>query len=161
MTDRPSNVRTATPEDEQNVLKLMRRAYQEQPIFKLNEDKMLKMIQRATQRTGGILGVIDGPNGLEGYLLCVLSQHWYTDDWVVDELSNFVDPDHRRSSHAKNLIEFGKWFAEQMHLPLIMGILSTKRTEAKIRLYRRQVRPCGGIFVHNTGHLSDALSEMG
>lgn len=167
-TVKPDNVRFAGPQDEQNALRLMRIAYAEQPIFSLNEEKMLKIIRYCTRpdldkgKFGG-LAVIDGPDGmLEGYLLMLVSQHWFSDDWHIDEISNFVDPAIRskRPGHAKNLISFAKWFAEQMNMPLIMGILSTKRLEAKIKLYGRQLTPAGAVFVHNTGH-GNALSEMG
>lgn len=167
MTPYPKIIRLAEPSDEQQVLGLMRDAYREQPIFPLNEDKILTIIRRCTNREGGILGVIDGPNGLRGYIIAVLSTYWYTDFWHLEELSNFVHPDHRSDKDENNwllarpLIEFVKWFAEQMDVPLIFGILSTQRTAGKIRLYERQARPCGALFVHNTGHLENALSEHG
>lgn len=168
VTAKPDNVRFAAPGDEQNALRLMRLAHAEQPIFSLNEEKMLKVIRRCTQpephkgEFGG-LALIDGPEGqLEGYLLMLVTQHWFSDDWHVDEISNFVDPAIRakRPGHAKSLINFAKWFAEQMNMPLIMGILSTKRLEAKIKLYGRQLTPAGAVFVHNTGY-GTSLSEMG
>lgn len=160
-TERPASVRIATPKDEDEVMRLMRRAFDEQPIFALNEQRMRANIRMCTERRGGILGVIDGPNGIEGYLIAMLGQHWYSDEWHLEELSNFVDPDYRKSTHAKDLINFVKWFAEQLKMPVILGILSTKRLEAKIRLYERQVRKVGAVFVFNTGHPGDALSEMG
>lgn len=163
-TPRPENVRIAGRADEAQILRLMRAAFEEQPIFPLDEQKMLLEIRQATDRQGGVIGVLDGPNGLEGYLFAVISQYWYSSDsWHLSELSNFVDPKVRagRPGHARSLIEFAKWFAEQMGIPLVMGILSTQRLEAKIRLYRRQIVPCGAIFVHNTGHIDGLLSEKG
>lgn len=160
-TERPSTVRIATPKDEDEVMRLMRAAFAEQPIFPLNEQRMRNNIRVCTERRGGVLGVIDGPNGIEGYLIAVLGQHWYSDVWHLEELSNFVHPDYRKSTHAKDLISFVKWFAEQLQMPVVLGILSTKRLEAKIRLYQRQVRHVGAVFVYNTGHAGDALSEMG
>lgn len=160
-TQRPPSVRVATPSDEDDILRLMRAAYKEQPIYPLNEQKMRDKIRICTERKGGVIGVIDGKYGLEGYLIAVLSQYWYTDAWQLEELSNFVHPDHRQSTHAKSLIDFAKWFAEQLSMPLIMGILSTQRLEGKIRLYRRQAKFCGAIFVHNSGHEDGMLSEIG
>ena len=158
---RPTNVRVAEPKDEQAILQLMRVAFIEQPVFKLNESKMLAKIKEATERRGGVIGVIDGPNGIEAYLIAVMSNYWYTDEWHLEELSNFVHPDHRRSTHAKSLIEFAKWFAEQLNMPLVMGIMSTQRLDAKIRLYQRQMKHAGATFVYNTGHMDGLLSEMG
>ena len=160
-TERPTIVRIATPADEEEIMRLMLAAFAEQPTFELNEDKIRTKIRQATQREGGVIGVIDGPKGLEGYLFAQLAQYWYTDEWHLEELSNFVHPDHRHPGHAKALIEFAKWFAEQMSVPLLMGILSTKRLEAKIRLYTRQVRQVGAVFIYNTGHPNDQLTALG
>ena len=55
----------------------------------------------------------------------------------------------RKSQHAKDLINFSKWVAEQFGMPLLMGILSNDRTEAKIRLYQRHIHHCGALFIHN------------
>lgn len=161
MTPLPKEVRIAVPADEPALIGLMREAYKEQPIFPLNEDKMLQVIRRCTNREGGVIGIIDGPKGPRGYIIAVLTQFWYTDSWHLEELSNFVHPDHRQEHLPRQLIEFVKWFAEQCSVPLLMGILSTQRLEAKIRLYRRQFTPCGALFVHNTGHMGGALSELG
>ena len=160
-TQRPLNVRVAEPKDEQAILGLMRDAYKEQPIFPLNDKKILAKIKEATERKGGVIGVIDGEHGIEAYLIAVMCTYWYTDQMHLEELSNFVHPDHRRSTHAKSLIEFAKWFAEQLNMPLIMGILSTQRLEPKIRLYTRQVKHCGAVFVHNTGNIDGLLSSLG
>lgn len=161
MTEKPASVRIATPRDEDGIVHLMQAAWREQPIFPLNENKIREKIRHCTNKRGGAIGVIDGKDGIEAYLIGELSQHWYTDEWHFGELSNFVHPGHRKSSHAKDLIEFAKWFAEQLGMPLILGIMSTQRTAAKIRFYERQVKPCGALFVHNTGHADGMLSEMG
>lgn len=160
-TARPSSVRVAIPSDEDAIFKLMQRAYEEQPIFPLDEQKMRDKIRLCTGRKGGVIGVVEGPNGLEGYLIAVMAQYWYSDAWHLEELSNFVHPNYRRSTHAKDLINFAKWFSEQLQLPLIMGILSTQRLEPKIRLYKRQATLCGAVFVYNSGHVDGLLSEAG
>lgn len=160
-TERPVSVRVAMSQDEDAILKLMKSAFEEQPIFPLDEHKMREKIRICTDRKGGVVGVIDGPNGLEGYLIAVLGQFWYSDAWHLEELSNFVHPDSRRSTHAKDLISFAKWFAEQMNVPVLLGILSTQRLDAKVRLYQRQAKQVGAIFAHNTGHVGDLLSETG
>jgi len=160
-TERPANVRLATPADEDQIYWLMKEAHLEQPIFPMDEQKIRKFIRHATTRKGGVIGVIEGPRGLEAYILAVLSSYWYTESWHLEELSNFVHPNHRKTNHAKHLIQFAKWFSEQLGLPLIMGILSTKRLEGKIKLYTRQgIIPCGALFAHNTGH-DHMLSENG
>jgi GNAT superfamily N-acetyltransferase len=73
---------------------------------------------------------------------------WYSDTWTLDEHLNFVDPAHRSSSHAKALISYAKHCADQIGIRLVIGVLSTKRTKAKVRLYERQLTPAGCFFVH-------------
>lgn len=166
MTPMPPNVRFATATDENEIMRLMKAAFKEQPIFPLNEHKMREVIRKCTlenlNERRGMVAVIDGPGGLEAYLIAIFGQYWYTDEFHLEELSNFVHPEHRRGKHhARSLMEFAKWFAEFCGVPLIMGILSTQRLEPKIRLYQRQMKLCGAVFIHNTGHVGDLLSEMG
>jgi N-acetylglutamate synthase-like GNAT family acetyltransferase len=163
MTERPANIRFGVPSDENAILDLMRAAYKEQPVFPLNEDKMRDRIKECLKLKNGFMAVTtDDKGGPVGYLIATVSSFWYTDSHMVEELSNFVHPDYRTSgSRGKHLIEFAKWFAEQMDLPLIFSILSTQRLAAKTRLYQRQGTLAGAVFVHNTGHIEGLLSEMG
>ena len=163
MTERPSTIRLATPADENGIMELMCAAFDEQPIFPLDKDKMREKIRLCTSRQGGFVALAEGENGkLEGYLIAILGSYWYSDAWHLEELSNFVHPDCRKGTHhARDLIQFAKWFAETMNVPLLMGILSTQRLESKIRLYQRQAKMAGAIFVHNTGHVGDLLSAAG
>jgi hypothetical protein len=163
MTERPKHIRLAGPQDEDKIMELMRAAFVEQPIFPLDEAKMREMIRGCSTRKGGFIALAENSEGkIEGYLIAVLSQYWYSSQWHMEELSNFVHPDARKGTHhARDLIEFAKWFAETMKVPLLMGIFSTQRLEAKIRLYQRQAKMAGAVFVHNTGHVDGLLSEMG
>jgi hypothetical protein len=166
MTDRPLLVRFASAKDEDEIVRLMQAAFLEQPIFPLNETKIRKTIRACTLENLndriGMVAVIDGERGLEGYLIAIFANYWYSDAFHLEELSNFVHPDHRQGKHhARNLIEFAKWFAEVCEVPLVMGILSTQRLEGKIRLYKRQMKMVGAVFVSNTGYANDALSEAG
>lgn len=164
MIERPANIRLAKPQDEDTILVLMRAAYKEQPIFPLDETKMREKIKICTTRKGGFVAVAPGEDGKpEGYLIVCLANYWYTDAWHLEELSNFVHPDHRKGTHhARDLLQFGKWFSEKMGVPFLAGILSTQKLEEKIRLYRRQsLVHAGAVFVYNTGHIDGLLSEAG
>jgi hypothetical protein len=163
MTERPQDIRFGVPSDEDAIIKLMEAAYEEQPIFPLNKDKMRDRVREClTLKSGFVALTTDEKGEAVGYLLAIVSAFWYTDTHIVEELSNFVLPKYRTSgSRGRHLIEFAKWFAEQMDIPLIFSILSTQRLAAKTRLYQRQGRLAGAVFVHNTGHLEGLLSEMG
>ena len=73
----------------------------------------------------------------------------------------FIHPDYRsaKGGRARRLCEFSKQAADSLGIPLIIGVLSNNRTEAKVRLYKRQFgEPSGAFFLYNarTGGWKDA-----
>ena len=144
-------VRTAGPRDEIPLFETLKRMWEENALASLDEDKVMAMIQRGTRRELGIIGIIDGQKreiaATAGF---TLDQWWYTSDWHLDEKWVFVTPEHRKSDYAKRLYQYGKWLGDQMdHMPVIFGVLSTKRTKEKLRLAQRQLQQVGGLFLHN------------
>ena len=87
-----------------------------------------------------------------------LDQPWYSSDWMLVELFNFVHPAHRRSTHAKSLIGHAKGYADQLGIPLVIGIISNHRTEAKVRLYRRMLPKAGEFFTYRPGDVASHRS---
>jgi hypothetical protein len=75
---------------------------------------------------------------------------WYGqgDDPVLEERIVFVKKEFRaaKGGRARKLCEFAKQSAERLGLPLMIGILSTERTEGKVRLYRRVFGEPSGAF---------------
>jgi hypothetical protein len=148
MIERPKSVRIAMKSDEQPIFDLLCRLWDENALFSMNPEKVKDCIRRATRNEGGVIGVIDGDDGLVASIGLGLSQYWYTDQWHVEEFWNFVAPEHRRSNNAKDLIDFAKWCSESMNLILNMGIITTHRTEAKIVLYKKRMTQVGAYFMH-------------
>lgn len=149
-----AGVRVAKPEDEQQIFNMLEKLHEENSLFKMNPAKVWQTIRRATQpdiRTGdvGIIGVIDGKSGIEASVGFFADAFWYTDEFMLSELWTYVLPDFRRSTHAKRLIEFGKWAALRLKVPYHTGTISNIRTEAKVRLYRRQLDYYGAFFFYN------------
>jgi len=144
-----AGVRVARPEDEDEIVSLILLLHSENGMFTAVEEYIRDEVRRLTHKDGGLIGVIDGESGkIEGTVGFDISSWWYTDDLCINEKWNFVHPDHRRTTHAKRLIEFGKWCSDQLKIPLFMGIITNDRTEAKERLYRRQLHRIGGYFTH-------------
>jgi len=153
----PSVVRPAAPADLPEIWRLFRMLHAENAIFAISDPKVQFYLDRLLHPgridksdTGprGFIGVI-GPHGaLEGCIMLTIGAVWYSEDWTLDEHLNFVDPAHRASSHAKALISYAKNCAEKIGVRLVIGVLSTKRTAAKVRLYERQLTPAGAFFVH-------------
>lgn len=142
----PSVVRLATIDDARDILELCYMLFEENGFANLNDEKVKMMIARGVVLDRSLIGVIGEPGKLEGIISLTLDQLWYTDDIHLCELFNFVHPDHRKSGHARALIEFAKKSTRDLDIPLIIGVLSNERTEAKVRLYRRQLGDMAGAF---------------
>jgi GNAT superfamily N-acetyltransferase len=147
MTDKYHGVAFAKPEDAPEVYQMMVAIWNENALFSMNEHKAALMCASLFDPRTGMVGIIRGPEKIEGAIGLRLAQQDYSDDWYLAECFNYVRPDHRKSDHAKRLILFAKTAAEQLGIPLFIGIVSTQRVEAKMRLYRRQLTPVGGYFM--------------
>ncbi len=146
-------VRLARPEDEEPIYRLLLELYAENALLPMSEAKARAAIRAGTRGEGGIVGVIDGPQGIEGSIGMAFSSFWYTDAVHLNELWCFVHPAHRQSTHAKRLIEFAKWCADRLsasgtRVPLLLGIVTRHRLLPKLRLFQRQAPQVGAIFMH-------------
>lgn len=153
----PSIVRPATIQDATEVWRLLRLLWAENAMFAISDvkvqyylDRLLNSQSIAPDDMGprGFIGVIGPIGGLEGAIMLTIGSMWYSDEYTLDEHLNFVDPAHRQSEHAKSLISYAKMCAEKIGIRLVIGVLSTKRTAAKVRLYERQLTAAGHFFIH-------------
>ena len=97
-TSSQSPVRMAERADEEAIMHLCRMLHEENGQFTMSEAKVRDGLRQAFDRLGGVIGVIDGPDGLEGVILLHIGQLWYSDDWMLEEMFNFVHPAHRSKS---------------------------------------------------------------
>jgi hypothetical protein len=140
------DVRLAVPEDLPGLLELMRVACREDAQHEMDEQKVLAMLMRHYNKQGAMLAVIGEIGEPVAYCLSVLDELWYSREWQLLELSLFVSPLHRKSTYAKQLMQFMKSASEGLKLDLTIGVFSNARTEAKIRLYQRQFPQVGAYF---------------
>lgn len=161
--DNPFGVVRATPADEQAIFETLEKLHSENGMWPMNHDKVMAAIRVATRggMPAAIIGLIKGKDGeIEGMIWLILQDSWYSDYLSWNERLLFVVPEHRRSSHAKNLVQFAKWCSDTMsdnlpkqpgqqtEIPLIIGILTFKALEPKMRLYQRQFKQVGATFMH-------------
>ena len=77
---------------------------------------------------------------------------WYSDSRILEEKAIFIHPDYRsaKGGRARRLVEFAKRCAGELDIPLLIGVLSNDRTEAKVRMYERQFgKATGAFFLYN------------
>jgi hypothetical protein len=142
----PTVVRLADVGDLDAILRLCRQLARENALFAMNEEKVRAGIELAVHKNGGVLGVIGNVGEIEGMMMLRVGQFWYTDQFHLEELFSFVPPKYRRSENAKKLVEWGKKMADDLGIPFFVGITSTIRTEAKVRLYRRMLGTWLGCY---------------
>ncbi len=154
-------LRIATTEDVHEVMELALKGWRQNGFVRPDPRRVLEECWPALTGEGGVIGVL-GKAGepLAGAILIRRSRLWYSGTGYLDEKALFVDQAHRaaRGGAAARLCEFGKLAAERMSLPLSIGVLANERTEAKVRLYRRQFgEPVGAYFLWGarTGEGSD------
>lgn len=149
-----SPVRKATLGDRAQILQMCEENHRDNGQFTLAPHKVETMIDRALNGGGAIIGVV-GKDQIEGMLALFIGQHWYTDDWCLEEIQNYVRPQFRKSTHAKDMINFGVRCSDELGIPLVIGVVSNERTRAKMELYRRQLGdPCGGYFIHRPANIA-------
>ena len=150
-----SVVRVANRHDAGEIWRLFLQGHRENGLFTLAPDKVQYFMQRALcpemiepEDTGprGIIGVIGPTGGLEALVFVTLGTYWYSHEKHLQEFLVYVDPECRQSEHAKALVDWMKDQVEETKLPLLTGVISTKRTEAKCRLYRRLLPKVGEFF---------------
>lgn len=144
------DVRLAVPADLPGLLELMRVACREDAQHEMDEERVLNMLRRYYDKQGAIIAVIGAEGEPEAYLLMVLDEIWYAPPGTMQllELSLFVHPDYRKSDRAKQLMQFSKQASEGLAIDLTIGVFSNSRTEAKIRLYKRQFQTAGAYFMY-------------
>lgn len=148
------------PEDRDSIISLCHTLHDENGLFSLSARKVTRLVDRCFAKKQAIIGVVGPVGAVEGSIYLSIEEPYYSDDFHLCEFWNVVHPDHRRSNHAKNLIEFAKRCSDETALTLMIGIISNHRTAAKVRLYEKRLQKAGAFFVHNPqfagGHWAEA-----
>ena len=146
------HVRTGTPDDVQEMMRIATEATTENGFTEPNPIKLLTEIWSALNLHHGIVGIVGKPGDpIEGAVLLRIGTNWYSDAPCLEERAIFIDPRFRsaKGGRAARLCEFSKKAADTLGIPLTIGVLSNTRTEAKIRMYRRIMgEPAGAYWIY-------------
>lgn len=160
-----SEVRIAGPEDLDAVMGLALAACKENGFVNPNPDKVAHEFWSALHLDHGIVGIIGNPGErAEAGVLLRIGSMWYSDEMVVEEKAIFIHPDFRsaKDGRAKKLCQFSKSVADSLNIPLMIGVLSNDRTEAKVRMYEREFgKSAGAYFLYGskTGSWNKAAEQ--
>lgn len=151
MTD--IKVRIGTPSDIDPMMAIAVAACQENALTRADPGKLLRDIWPALNRDHGLVGII-GNGQIEAAILLQIQPFWYgaDDEPCLLERAIFVHPEYRSAKvgRARLLCEWAKQASDTLEMPLVIGVLSNDRTEAKMRLYMRQFgQPAGMYFIWN------------
>jgi len=156
MTDKATpndlHIRVGVPEDIEEIMVIAIQAAEENGFLEANPRKLAEEIYPALCQDHGIVGLI-GRKGeaMEGIVVLRIGTMWYSDTPVVEEKAIFIHPEFRsaKGGRATRLCEFSKKVSDTLGIPLIIGVLSNNRTEAKVRMYERQFgKPSGAFFLY-------------
>jgi GNAT superfamily N-acetyltransferase len=158
-------IRLATPDDMPEVMRLAVMACEDNGFLDFNPALLAAEIWPALNVDNGLFAIVGpvGSNAIEGFVLLRIGKMFYSERPVIEEKCLWVHPDHRsaRGGRARKLLEFTKTTADRLGLPLIIGIMSTKRSAGKVRLYERMFgQPAGAFFLYGAecGASGEAVS---
>lgn len=142
-------VRVGTPDDVDAMMAIALAACEENGFVDPNPIKLLENIWAALNRDHGIVGIIGNPGEqIEAAVLLRIGSPWYSDVQTIEEKAIFVHPDYRTGNvgRARLLCEFSMMLADSLGLTLSIGVLSSERTAAKVRMYGRMLGPSQGAY---------------
>jgi hypothetical protein len=146
------HVRVAVPEDFEHVMNLADQVSTENGLFAPTLEMVGGEIWAALHGDHGIVGVIGDPgHELEGFVLLRVGNTWYSQAEIIEEKTVFVSKKFRsaKGGRARKLCEFSKKVADELGLPLLIGILSNQRTKGKVEMYKRVFGdPAGAFFLY-------------
>jgi hypothetical protein len=135
--------------DRDEIVEICKEDWQENSSFSLSQEKPEGKIDGILKSGEGVIGIIRRSQ-IEAIMIMQISQSWNSTDFCLEELLNFVRPQYRRSTNAKDMIQFAKRCSDELGIPLVIGVVSNERTAAKIQLYERQLgKSCGGVFMYS------------
>ena len=151
MTDTVA-VRTGTPADVHLMMDVALAACADNGLTDPDPMKLLNEIWASLNLHHGIVGIIGEPEKpIEAAILLRTESLWYSSSLSLVERAIFVHPDYRaaKGGRASRMVEFAKQAADKLGLPLVIGILSSERTEAKVRMYQRHLgEPSGAYWIY-------------
>lgn len=151
-------VRYATPADYDQIIAMSEELHLENGHGNIDYDIAEKAIMDAINRQQSIIGIIGPVGAIEGIIFLRFASFWFSRDIFAEELFMYVPPEYRKTGNARALLTFAKHAADRLGLPLMIGVLSSHRTKAKLKLYSKHFGEAAGgyFFLYPAGWKNDS-----
>lgn len=154
-----SRVRIANAGDVEELFQLCCIMHDENFVLPMSEDKVRSFLVNSTlpeiEKRCGVIGIVGEKGKIEGAMGLAFESMWYSDEMCLFDMWTYVLPKYRSSTNSQDLIAWSKMISNHFGYPLMIGILSNVRTEAKVRLFRKQLgTPAGTFFIYGNTHQS-------
>ena len=146
-------VRVGNPNDFRQVMDLIMKCMDENALLNPDMHKVMTEVWGSLHQDYGVIGVIEGAGALDAAIILRVDTTAYSSEPVLVERMVYVDPAFRSipGGRAGRLVEFAKSVSRALGLPLLIGILSSERATAKVKLYERHFgRPDGAWWLYGT-----------
>ena len=150
-----AEVRTARPEDADEVLDLARAMHAESERYRRLRfsEPHIRSLYAALVPTGGIL-VVEHAGAIVGMVVGMLVPTWFGDgsEFVASDLALYVEPEHRGTLAAPRLIRaFERWAVAHGAREVSLGVSTEIHAERTRELYERLgFKPTGYLTVKRT-----------
>lgn len=149
MPEMEPRVRVGQPADFDAMLKFLVEMHDENGMAPLSLDLVVPRLQCLLASHRGIVGIIEAPDrNIAAAVGLIVANWWYSEEEHLEDVFTFVRPQYRHMRMARPLVEFAKVASRRLGMPLLMGVLTEERTEAKVRLYQRQLPLVGALFLY-------------
>jgi len=142
-------IRLATTADMDEVMQLAAAAAKENGLLEANPELLVRAVWPKLNLQTGLIGCIGKPSGkIEGMVVLQIGKLFYSNEICLEELVLYVHPDYRNARAAVHISwsSSAKAPAEKLGLPLLIGVLSSAKTEQKCKLYERVLGPASGKY---------------
>jgi|TARA_R110000824_G_scaffold57045_1_gene155532 N-acetylglutamate synthase-like GNAT family acetyltransferase len=138
-------IRRAVPEDKHELYDLLCQMHKEVGMQPMSPLKVVRTTKTVVEDGLCLVVTVDG--AIVGSMGAEAGAAWYSDEAFLSERWTYVSPDHRNSSIAARLLKAMSQKSEELGMMLVAGVFSPIEPERKMKLFKRFLKPVGGIYI--------------
>jgi hypothetical protein len=146
MSENPQSVTRAGPEHAARLIVSATFILLEEAVQPVSEARVTGLVVRCVNQDGAIAGLITGPDGIEASVGLSIERYPYSEAQHLRVQWLGVHEDYRKGDHHTRLLEFSKWAAETVQLPLFATLTTTADLDGKFHSILRRIPQIGAVF---------------